>query len=132
MIHVLAAETTQSAGGSLLGLALPLIMIGGLYFILIRPQRNRQRQQQAMLGALEIGDDVVISGGIYGTVREIDEDDGTIRVEIAPGIEVHMLRQGVIQRLTESPAGDGYDDEQDDEGYDEPETPDGEEADRQP
>ena len=128
MIPVLAAET-QSSGGSLLGLALPLIMIVGLYFILIRPQRTRQRQQQAMLSALEVGDDVIISGGIYGTVREIDEDDGTIRVEIAPGMEVHMLRQGVIQRLVEEPADAGYDDE----GFDaEPEASDDEEAGSQP
>lgn len=133
MIHVLAADATQSSGGSLIGLALPLIMIVGLYFILIRPQRNRQRQQQTMLSALEVGDDVVISGGIYGTVRDIDEDGGTIRVEIAPGTEVHMLRQGVIQRLVEGPADEGdVDGQYDDEGYDEPEASDGEEAGRQP
>jgi preprotein translocase subunit YajC len=112
VIHVLAAET-QSSGGSLIGLMLPLIMIVGLYFIMIRPQRNRQRQQQAMLGALEVGDDVVISGGIYGTVLDIDEEDSTVSVEIAPGTTVRMLRQGIIQRLVEDSADEDYGDEPD-------------------
>src|SRR3712207_7275383 len=50
---------SAQGGGSLAALALPLLMLVGFYFLLIRPQRNRQRAQQAMLSALEIGDDVI-------------------------------------------------------------------------
>lgn len=128
MIHILAQSSSQSSsGGSMLGLLLPLVMIGGLYFIMIRPQRQRQKQQQAVLQSLEVGDDVMISGGIYGVLTEIDEETGTVRVEIAPDVQVTMLRQGVLQRVAEEEPSD----EDDDEGWDEPEASD-EEADHRP
>jgi preprotein translocase subunit YajC len=104
VLWILAAE--QQTGSSLIGLLLPIAMIGGLYFIMIRPQRNRQRQQQAMQSALAIGDEVVISGGIFGILTEIDDDAGTVRVEIAPGTQVRLLRQGVLQRVPEDEAPD--------------------------
>jgi preprotein translocase subunit YajC len=110
VIWILAQDSGQAGGSSLIGLLLPIAMIAGLYFIMIRPQRNRQRQQQAMQNALEIGDEVMISGGIFGILTEIDDDAGTVRVEIAPGTQVRLLRQGVLQRVTE--------DEGPDEGYD--------------
>jgi preprotein translocase subunit YajC len=81
----------------------------GFYFLLIRPQRNRQRQQQALLSALEVGDEVMTSGGIFGTIIEIDEDEGVLIVEIAPGTRVRMMRQGIAQRFVEDEA-DEYED----------------------
>lgn len=100
MLEILAQSSTQQPGGSPIALLLPVAMIAGLYFLMIRPQRNRQRQQQAMLASLRVGDEVMISGGIFGILTEIDEDAGTVHVEIAPGTEVRLLRQGVLQRLS--------------------------------
>jgi preprotein translocase subunit YajC len=114
---ILAAEQQS---GSLLGLLLPVVMIGGLYFILIRPQRTRQKAQQAMLSQLDVGDDVMLSGGMFGTVTEIDDVEGWVRVEIAPGTEVRVVRGAISQRFAE---------EEEDDGYDEPDDSD-EEADR--
>jgi preprotein translocase subunit YajC len=112
VIFILAADSgTQSQGGSAITLLLPLILIVGLYFLMIRPQRQKQRQQQAMQSSLEVGDEVLISGGIYGRLTEIDEEAGTVRVEIAPGTEVRMLRQGILQHFVE-PAEDEYEDEE--------------------
>lgn len=93
----------QDSGGqsSLVGLALPVLMIVGFYFLLIRPQRNRQRAQRALLASLEVGDEVMTTGGIFGTIIEIDEDEGVVVVEIAPGTRVRMLRQGIAQRFVE-------------------------------
>jgi preprotein translocase subunit YajC len=120
MIHLLAADTTTT-GNPLVGLALPVLMLGGLYFVLIRPQRARQRAQQALLRTLEVGDEVMTTGGIFGTIVAIDEEEGILTVEIAPGIQVRMLRQGVSQRFIED---DSF---EDDEGE-----PSDEEADRKP
>jgi|tagenome__1003787_1003787.scaffolds.fasta_scaffold20206972_1 preprotein translocase subunit YajC len=92
---------SSSGGGSAAALALPLLMLVGFYFLLIRPQRSKQRAQQAMLSALEVGDDVMTSGGIFGTVIDIDEDEGVVTVEIAPNTNVKMLRQGISQRFVE-------------------------------
>jgi preprotein translocase subunit YajC len=130
LIHILAQSSSQSgSGSSMLGLLLPMVMIVGLYFIMIRPQRQRQKQQQALLQSLEVGDDVMISGGIYGVLTEIDDETGTVRVEIAPDVQVTMLRQGVLQRVSEEEPD--QEDEDGDEGWDDPEASD-EEADHRP
>jgi preprotein translocase subunit YajC len=105
----------QSSGGSLIGLALPILMIVGFYFLLIRPQRNRQRQQQALVASLEVGDEVLTNGGIFGTIVDIDDDEGTVTLEIAPGTRIRMLRQGISQRFVEDEVDDGEDDEIDEE-----------------
>jgi len=112
MIQVLAASSSgTSSSGSLLGLLFPLLLMGGVfYFLLIRPQRARQRSQQSLMAALEVGDEVMTASGIFGTVTEIDEDADTVTVEIAPGTRVRMLRRAIAQRFVEDAE---YDDDGD-------------------
>jgi preprotein translocase subunit YajC len=112
MVFGILAQDSAQGGSSLIGLALPILLIVGFYFLLIRPQRNRQRAQQALVASLEVGDDIMTTGGIFGTIVEIDDDEGTVTVEIAPGTRIRMLRQGISQRFVE----DG--DETADEGID--------------
>ena len=116
---ILAQEGGGQAGSSVIGLALPLLMIVGFYFLLIRPQRSRQRAQKAVLDSLEVGDEVMTSGGIFGTIVEIDEDEGVLTVEISPGTRVRMVRAGIAQRFVED---EDYDEDEDagtaDEGVD--------------
>jgi preprotein translocase subunit YajC len=64
-----------------------------LYLIVVRPQRKRQNQQREMLGELEVGDEVLTAGGIYGTILRIDEDE--VAVEIAPQTEVRVARRAI-------------------------------------
>jgi preprotein translocase subunit YajC len=115
MVFGILAQDSAQGGSSLIGLALPILLIVGFYFLLIRPQRNRQRAQQALVASLEVGDDIMTTGGIFGTIIEIDDDEGTVTVEIAPGTRIRMLRQGISQRFVED-ADDG--DETADEGID--------------
>ena len=65
-----------------------------LWVLLIRPQRRRQQQQQHLLSSVEPGDEVLTVGGLYGIVREIDEEDDLI-VEIAEGIQVRIARRAI-------------------------------------
>lgn len=104
MIDALAqSSTTTSQSGGLAALLVPLLLMGGLfYFLLIRPQKTRQRQQTSLLSALEVGDEVMTAGGIFGTLKEIDDDTDTVTVEIAPGTDVRMLRRAIAQRMTEN------------------------------
>ena len=87
-----------------------------LYFVLIRPQRRRQVDSQRMLQGLEVGDEIVTAGGIFGTITALDEDE--VRVEIAPQLEVRVARRavgGVVNR-----PGDGDEAEpasSEDDGY---------------
>jgi preprotein translocase subunit YajC len=102
MIDLLAQAGGNQGGGSIASLLLPLVLMGGIfYFLLIRPQKARQRQQQALMSALQVGDDVMTAGGIFGTVTAIDEDEDIVTVEVAPGTNVRMLRRAIAQRLVE-------------------------------
>jgi preprotein translocase subunit YajC len=103
----------QSGGGAgPLGVLLPFLLLGGLfYFMILRPQQRRQRAQQALVNAVDVGDEIITTAGIYGVITGVDDDEGTIRVEIAPGTEIRILRAGIGRRVTE--------DTHEDDAYDE-------------
>ena len=111
MLASIAATSSQSSNP--LTLFAPLILMGGVfYFLLIRPQQKRSRAQQALVSSIQVGDEVMTTSGIFGTITEMDDDEGTIKVEIAPGTRIRMVRSGVARRLTED---DDYEDESEDE-----------------
>jgi preprotein translocase subunit YajC len=115
MLSILAQDSQQ--GGSSLVAFLPLILMGGVfYFLLIRPQQRRAKAQQALVRSVEVGDEVVTTSGILGTIVGVDEDEDVLTVEIAPGTQIRMVRAGVARRLTEDDADDmDYDGEDDDD-----------------
>ena len=78
-------------------LIIMVLMLGVMYVLMIRPQRQRQAQQQTMIGDAGVGDDVLTTGGIYGTITRAEGDD--IVVEIASGVTVHMTRRGIAAVL---------------------------------
>lgn len=68
-------EAAPDASASMMGTFLPLIlMVVVFYFILIRPQKKRDKEAQAMRKALEVGDEIVTVGGILGRVVSVRED----------------------------------------------------------
>jgi preprotein translocase subunit YajC len=80
-----------------------IIVIGFLliWLIVVRPQKKRQNAQQQMLQELNVGDEVLTAGGIYGTVSAIDEDEVT--VEIAPNTEVRVARRAIAGITRDEP-----------------------------
>jgi preprotein translocase subunit YajC len=99
MLGILAQ--TQQQANPLVAFA-PLLLMGVVfYFLLIRPQSQRRRAQMQMQSDLEVGDDIVTTSGIYGTITEIDDDYGTVTVEVAPNTELRMARAAVAQRLVD-------------------------------
>ncbi len=107
-----------SNNGNPLTLFLPFLLLGGLfYFMFLRPQQRRAKQQQALINSVEEGDQILIAGaGIYGVVTSIDDEEGTVVVEIAPGTEIKMLRGGIARRIVEDEDGDEEDEEDDPDG----------------
>jgi preprotein translocase subunit YajC len=96
------AQNGSSQGSSPIALFLPLLLMGGVfYFLLIRPQQRRVRAQQALISSVEVGDEVLTTGGIFGTVTEIDEDEGIVVVEVAPGTRIRMVKSGIARRLVD-------------------------------
>ncbi len=78
-------------------LIIMVLMLGVMYVLMIRPQRQRQAQQQSMIDGASVGDDVLTTGGIYGTISTAEGDD--LVVEIANGVTVHMTRRGIAAVL---------------------------------
>jgi preprotein translocase subunit YajC len=74
-----------------------MLLLGVMYVLMIRPQRKRQQLHQTMIDSAGVGEDVLTTGGIYGTVTEAEGDD--LVVEIADGISVHMTRRGIAAVL---------------------------------
>lgn len=68
---------------------LPMVLLfGAMYFFMIAPQRKKQKEHEKMLKALESGDEVVTTGGIFGTITNVKEDRFVIRVADNTKIEV--------------------------------------------
>ena len=75
------------------GFLLIVIAFAFLYVVLIRPQKKRQVAAQRLLSSLAVDDEVVTSGGVYGTITELGDDD--VKVRIAPQVEVRVARRAI-------------------------------------
>lgn len=85
----------------------PLVLIFAVfYFLLIRPQQQRQRELRQALASLKRGDRVVTGGGIIGKVQKLREGSNEIEVEIAPNVTVTVLRETITSVLRAGPAND--------------------------
>lgn len=77
---------------------LPLIILFGIfYFMLIRPQMKRAKEQRAMIAALAKGDEVLTNGGLLGRIEDLAESHVTL--EIAPGVSVKLQKQAITAVL---------------------------------
>lgn len=91
--HAQAAGDAAAAPNPLVSF-LPLIILFGIfYFMLIRPQMKRSKEQRAMIAALAKGDEVLTNGGLLGRVEEINEQ--FVVLEVANGVSVKMQKQAI-------------------------------------
>ncbi|NOY67520.1 MAG: preprotein translocase subunit YajC [Gammaproteobacteria bacterium] len=89
------AAATQTGG---LASFLPLIILFAVfYFLLIRPQSKRAKEQKNMIAALEKGDEVVTSGGVLGSIVDLDESYVTLK--IAENVEIKVQRPAISTAL---------------------------------
>ncbi len=87
-----------AAPGDMLTSFLPMIAIFVVfYFLLIRPQQKRAKEQRELLSALEKGNEVVTAGGIVGRISKLS--DQYVTVEVAPNVEITVQRASVSQLL---------------------------------
>ncbi|NLL36896.1 MAG: preprotein translocase subunit YajC [Fretibacterium sp.] len=71
------------------------------YFFIIRPQRKRQKQHEALIGGITRGDQIITIGGFFGTVREVRDD--TFLIELAEGVRVRILKSAVQTKKSTTP-----------------------------
>jgi preprotein translocase subunit YajC len=100
------------------GFLIVMVLVFVVFYVLaVRPQRQRQAEHQSRIDRVEVDDDVLTTGGIYGTVVQADGDD--LVVQIADGVEVHMTRRGIAVVLPPENEDEEDDDEYEDEYADE-------------
>lgn len=83
-------------------LTLPLIAIG--WILIVRPQQQRMREQQAMVAALQVGDRVITAGGIHGTLLVVEEE--TVEIEVAVGVVLTLARAAIAKKIDDGGGGD--------------------------
>jgi preprotein translocase subunit YajC len=84
----------QAEGGSALAALFPILLIMVVfYFLLILPAQRRQKRHQQMLASLKAGDQVITSGGLYGTIVGLDEQ--SVQLRIADQVRVRVARSAI-------------------------------------
>jgi preprotein translocase subunit YajC len=68
-------------------------LFGVMWFLLIRPQQRRQQAQRDLLASLHAGQEILIAGGIFGTIVDVDIEE--VVVEVAPGVNVRVDKRAV-------------------------------------
>jgi preprotein translocase subunit YajC len=84
----------EAAGGSPFGMMLPLLLVLAVfYFIVILPAKKQQKKKDSMIASLKKGDRVVTSGGIHGTVANVEDD--TVMVKVSENQKLRISKSAV-------------------------------------
>ena len=103
MNSISLVAASQSGGSGIMSLLILMLIPLAMYFLLIRPQKRRQRDALSLQKAIEVGDEVMTTSGIYGFVTGFDGDVAWL--EIDDNVQIRIARQG-IQRKVDTAIGD--------------------------
>lgn len=78
-----------------------LILVAAFYFLVVRPQRRQAASHRALVANLAVGDDVVTTSGILGTIRGLDDE--IVELEIAPSVVVRVARAAIARHVMDVP-----------------------------
>ena len=98
---VLAAQSAQGSGMSMIIMMVAIFAI--MWFFMIRPQQKKQKEIQKFQNSLTEGTQVIVGGGIYGTVKSIDLAKNTIEVKIARDVVITVDKSYVFQDMANAP-----------------------------
>jgi preprotein translocase subunit YajC len=96
-----------------------IAIVAVFYFLIIRPQKKRQKDQAELISSLVAGAEIMTIGGLYGTIISIDDD--RVRIEVADGSELVFAKSAIARVVP--PSIDDADDEDGDAGSDDDEQP---------
>lgn len=92
-----SAGDVLGLGGNLTSFLPLILMFVAMYFLMIRPQQKRAKEQKAMMDALAKGDEVVTAGGLLGKVAKVT--DAYVTLEVSSGTEIVVQKQSVTVLL---------------------------------
>ncbi|MBI5087532.1 MAG: preprotein translocase subunit YajC [Actinobacteria bacterium] len=103
VLSLIAADGDSSGGGAaIVQLGIFLLIPIAMYFLLIRPQRRRQRSQAAMQSSIDVGDEVMTTSGLYGFITGFDGN--IVWLEIDDNVQIRVAR-AAVQRKVDTAAG---------------------------
>ena len=77
------------------------LVLAIFYFVILLPMKNRQKKVEEFLAALKVGDKVVTSGGLFGSIAKLG--DGSVQLQIAPNVRVDMSRAAIVGYQGQAP-----------------------------
>src|SRR5450759_5073890 len=80
-----------------------VLLAAAFYVLILRPQRTRARALREVRSSLAVGADVLTTAGMYARVAAVDDEDGTVLLEIAPGVTAQYLKAAVGRVVTPAP-----------------------------
>ena len=117
LVTTILGNAESSGGSAVPSIAFFALILLAMYFFLIRPQRRRQRDQQDLQRSISVGDEVVTTSGIFGTISG-EDGDNRFWFEIDDDVQIRIAR-AAIQSVVSSDDDDDDDDGDDDNGDDE-------------
>lgn len=96
----LFANTEASSGSSLVSFGILLLIPLAMYFLMIRPQRKRAREQQELQAAISVGQDVITTSGIFGTITG-EDGDTRFWLEIDDDVQIRIARAAIASVVTD-------------------------------
>lgn len=95
----------QQTGGGFATVVIPLLlMVAIFYFLLIRPQQRRVRGQRELMASLDVGDEVVTIGGMFG--RIVRMDDESVTLDVGSGSELRFVKNAIARKLVQDKEAD--------------------------
>ena len=83
-----------------------VVMFAIMYFFMIRPQQKKQKEIQNFRSSIERGQTVITAGGLYGVVKDIDDTNNVLVLEVANGVRVRVDRNSVFASSADSTAAE--------------------------
>lgn len=102
MLVLLQAQGQQGGGWSMIIMLVAIFAI--MYFFMIRPQQKQRKELMKFRNSIEVGQQVVTGGGIYGKVTQINDEDNTFTLEIATGVKIKIDKNMVFKDLSSAQA----------------------------
>lgn len=100
MLFLLQAAGKQSSPGGMLSMLLPFIlMFVVMYFLILRPQKRKERERKELLSRVKKNDRVVTGGGIHGLVTSVRENEVILRVDDAKDVKIKVDRSAIVAVL---------------------------------
>lgn len=85
----------QGQGGVMGMIIMLVVLFAIMYFFMIRPQNKKQKEIQKFRNELTVGQEVVTIGGVYGTIKSIDEVANTVTLEVATGVKIIFAKEAI-------------------------------------